>query len=188
MRVGFDFDGVICDTIAAMIDYARATQGRTLVPLDCIRPGGPAGLDAEQFVRLVEDTHRTEYALRMLPVAGAIEALQQIARDHDLFIVTARREAAFENAKRWTAQFGLTPLIREFVSTAGRTKAAAAATLALDVLVDDLPQHLEQLPPGVIPVLWHASYNAEVVVVSPMVRVERWQELHEAIADARARR
>lgn len=188
MRVGLDFDGVICDTIAAMIAYASATRGLTLAPLDCIGPAGPAGLDAEQFVRLVEDTHRTEYALRMLPVAGAIEALQQIARDHDLLIVTARREAAFENAKRWAAQFGLTPVIREFVSTAGTTTASAAATLALDVLVDDLPQHLDRLPPRVTPVLWHASYNAEVVVVPPMVRVERWQELHTVLADAQAKR
>lgn len=139
--------------------------------------GGPAGLTAAQFGRLVEDTHRTAYALEMAPIDGAIEALHDIGRDHDLFIVTARRDAAFENARRWATQFGLSPLIREFRSAAGTTKAAICETHSLDVLVDDSPQHLDGLPASVLPILWHAEYNAGVAIVPPMERVDHWAAL-----------
>lgn len=176
MRVGIDFDGVLCDTMTAMIAYG-AGHGLRLTPRDCIGAGGPAGLTAAQFVRLVEDTHRTAYALEMAPIDGAIEAMHDIGRDHDLFIVTARRDAAYENAQRWVAQFGLTPLIREFVSTAGTTKAAICQTHSLDVLIDDFPQHLDGLPTAVLPILWHAEYNAEAAIVPPMERVTHWAAL-----------
>lgn len=177
MRIGVDFDGVVCDTIAAMITYAADTHGLELTPSDCIAANGPAGLDVATFVRLVEDTHRTEYALRMQPVDGAIDALRQMARDHELFIVTARREAAFAYAQRWVSQFGIASLIREFVSTAGTTKSAVCTALALDMLIDDLPHHLDGLPVGVTPVLWGTAYNTGAPIVAPMVRAEDWRHV-----------
>lgn len=179
MRIGIDFDGVVCDTIAAMISYAASRHGLTLSLLDCIAADGPAGLSVEHYVQLIEDTHRTDYAMEMQPIAGAIEALTGLAATHDLFIITARREAAFENARRWSEQYGLTAHIEEFVSASGTSKAALSESLRLHALIDDFPRNLEGFPATTLPILWHAEYNADVAITPPMVRVRGWLELQE---------
>lgn len=185
MRIGVDFDGVVCDTIAAMITYAERTHGLRLAPLDCISANGPAGLDVAAFVRLVEDTHRTEYALTMPAMRGAVEALSVLSGTHEVVIVTARREQAFANARRWSERIGLAPAVTDFITSSGTTKAAICDAQHLDALIDDIGGNLQGLPDHVLPILWDTTYNADFEVVPPTVRMSDWSRLAALIESAR---
>ncbi|MEI6666204.1 MAG: hypothetical protein WCL53_08655 [Chloroflexota bacterium] len=181
MRIGIDFDGVICDAIAAMIAYASTRHGLQLSALDCIAANGPAGLTTDEYTQLIVDTHRTDYQFEMQPVADVVDVLQRLADAHELFVVTARRDAGLENAVRWSDMHGLTPHIRQFVSSGGTTKAALCDSLQLDVLIDDFERNLDGLPASVLPVLWHAEYNAEALIEPPRERIASWLEFHERL-------
>ncbi|MDA0366718.1 MAG: hypothetical protein O3B31_13395 [Chloroflexi bacterium] len=176
MRIGLDFDGVITDTVGAMVTYA-ANAGLVLAPRDCIAPHGPAGLEPLDFETLVAATHETDYSLSFLPMAGAVEALAHLAEQHEVVVLTARRGAALDYAMRWSEAAGVRTFIRHFVSSDGHTKAAIAGPLGLDVLVDDLPGNLLGLPSSVRPLLWATDYNDQAETSPRVRRLSNWGEL-----------
>src|SRR5436190_1597862 len=98
-----------------MIAYATSRHGLTLSALDCIAANGPAGLTTDQYTQLIVDTHRTDYQFEMQPMADVVDVLQRLADSHDLFVITARRDAGLDNAVRWTERNGLSAHIRQFV-------------------------------------------------------------------------
>lgn len=179
MRIGIDFDGVICNTVPAMIAYAARAHGLALTPIDCIVANGPAGLSSDEHLQLIINTHHTEFQFEMQPVVDAVDTLRRLAEGHEILVVTARRDEGIENARRWSDRYGLTSHIGQFVSSGGTTKAALCDSLQLDVLIDDFEQNLDGLPTSTRPILWHAEYNADVTIAPPMVRVRGWLELLE---------
>lgn len=174
LRLGIDFDGVVSDTIAAMIAYAAEHDGVTLSPRECLPPDGPARLGAERYQGLIAETHGTPYALEMPPIAGAVEALAALAARHDVVIVTARGGSAFVHAGTWLERAGVRGVLHDVVSAHGTTKPAVARRLRLDVVLDDWAANLAGMPPGVVPVLWTAAHNAGDPVPPPARRVDGW--------------
>jgi 5'(3')-deoxyribonucleotidase len=177
VRVGLDFDGVIADTIPAMILYARQHVGLELEPRDCVMPGGVARLGLAVYRHLVEVTHATSYALTFGPTAGALEAIPELARHHDLFVVTARSKESFANAEQWLDQRGLSACFVSVYSSGGPAKSEVVEALGLDCFVDDAPRTFEGWRSTARPVLWHTDYNESHHVTPPMIRVRDWTEL-----------
>ncbi len=159
LRLGIDFDGVISDTIAAMIDYASAVHGIDLAPHECLVPAGPARLGVEAYQALIADAHGTEYALGMPAIPGALEAIADHGARRDAVIVTARGGSAFDHTSTWLARAGLRDVLQDVVSSRGVTKAEVATRLGLDVLLDDVPANPQDLPRSVVPASWSAVYN-----------------------------
>ncbi len=177
MRVGLDFDGVIADTIPAMIAYARAHLGIELRPSDCIVPGGIERLGLERYRQLVAATHETDYSLTFEPTAGALDALPSLAGRHQMFIVTARQGDAFANAEHWLDSRGLRACFAAVRSSAGPAKATLVDELGLDCFVDDVPRTFRNWSAKAWPILWHAEHNREYLAKSPVSRVAGWEAL-----------
>lgn len=182
MRLGLDFDGVIADTIPAMIAYARLRLGIELTPTECIVPEGIERLGVVPYRALVAATHDTTYSLTFEPTAGATEGLRSLAKRHELFIVTAREGAAFANAERWIEAHGLRTCFAAVRSSAGPRKSQMVDDLRLECFVDDVPRTFRNWSARAWPLLWTAEHNRDHPVEAPTVRVAGWEELAELLA------
>ena len=182
MRIGIDFDGVLADTMPAMVSYAAQHLGITLSEAECMRPEGPIRLGEAGYVALVRNTHETAYALTFAATDGAFEALQRLSETHEVFVVTNRAGAALARAEEWLTARSMRSMLSDLVSaSAGTGKVEAARRLGLDVLLDDWPENLVGLDAATRPVLWSASYNLDAPLPSRVRRVHGWSAFAEAI-------
>lgn len=181
MRIGLDFDGVIADTIPAMVSYARERMGLEVEPRDCIVPRGIERLGIETYRQLVAETHDSDYALGFQPTHGAYAALRDMAAVHELYIVTARAGPAFANAMRWLESHGIDGYFADVQSSAEMRKTELADRLVFDWFVDDVPETFRDWSANAIPALWHTDYNSHIDVAAPIKRVHGWPALVELL-------
>jgi 5'(3')-deoxyribonucleotidase len=96
MRIALDLDDVLADLIGGLIQVHAETNGRRLSRCEAV--------DWSVFPDAVHE-HMLEnggYAC-LAPREGAAEFLPWIAREHDVFIVTYRREEARALTRSWLA-------------------------------------------------------------------------------------
>jgi hypothetical protein len=172
LRVGFDLDGVLADMSAALLGEERRIFGTPDVAATAEAPREARSLTAAQHERLWREVATIENFWQTLPEVepGAIAALAARARFErwEVIFLTSRPETAGDTAQlqtqRWLDVNGF-DLPAVFVVSGSRGKIADA--LALDVVVDDLPENamdvlsdshaaailfwrqpLERVPPG----------------------------------------
>ncbi len=93
-KIGFDFDGVVADTMEAFIRLADEDYSIKVSPLEITDFMVEECLDIEQdivdeiFTRLVRDP----LGVGLKPMTGAIEVLEELAGDAPLTFITARPE------------------------------------------------------------------------------------------------
>ncbi len=139
MRIGFDFDGVLCLT----------PFGRLAVhPPDHIDPLPP---DVESFYAPDRDPGPLRLAVEYLrfawrpqsPEAAAV--LHELAAEHELYIVTGRSRAGIGLVRGWLRRRGLDGCFRDIrmappgLRTA-QHKLATARMLGIDAHIDDDPR------------------------------------------------
>ena len=182
MRIGLDFDGVICDSGKLKSEGAKALYGIDIPPAKFkkeIVVGGKY-LTLEQYRELQEVIYGTRTAgLLMEPVVGVLSFLPRLVDDgHRVLVITSRAEVSLEIAKEWSTQ---QKLRLDFVGVGyGNSKADAAN--GLDLFVDD---DLDKLKPliGVVPhrFLFSWGYNAHVDPGTVAKRIVSWRELYYAV-------
>ncbi len=101
MRIALDFDGTIADAAGAKIAYAREQWGVELTRAHSMRPHAVPLLGEERYDAMLFDVFGTERSVGMEPMPGAVEALQRLAKDHELHVVTARYEREGPFARAW---------------------------------------------------------------------------------------
>ncbi|MEN8136220.1 MAG: hypothetical protein ABFS18_11895 [Thermodesulfobacteriota bacterium] len=91
-RIGFDFDGVVADTMEAFIRLADEDYAIKVSPLEITDFMVEECLDIDQeivdeiFARLVQDP----LGVRLRPMPGAIAVLEELAENAPLTFITAR--------------------------------------------------------------------------------------------------
>lgn len=139
MRIGFDFDGVLCNTpfgrfaVHAPDDVPELPRGYEAL-YEAPRPSG--------LLRLLLEHVR--FAWRPA-VAGAPEIVRELARRHELYVVTGRSVAGEPLLRDWLRGHGLDGAFAGIrMSPPGlrsaQHKLAAARMLALDAHIDDDPR------------------------------------------------
>jgi len=139
MRVGFDFDGVLCNTPFGRFAVHAPGHVPDLPPgyealYDAPPPSGP-------LRRLLE---YVRFAWR--PAApGAPEIVRELARRHELYVVTGRGVAGEPLLRDWLRDQGLGDAFAGIrMSPPGlrsaQHKLATARMLALDAHIDDDPR------------------------------------------------
>jgi hypothetical protein len=139
MRIGLDFDGVICAT----------PFGRLAVHAPGEVPPLPDGY--EHLYDAPANTNPLRFAIEYLrfawrpPAEGAKAVLAGLAAEHDLYIVTGRSVTGLELVRRWLKRTGMAKSITD-VRMAPRGlrpaqhKLATAKMLRLDAHIDDDPR------------------------------------------------
>jgi len=179
MRIGIDFDGTLADTGWAKQQYISETWGIHLEPWETMRTPAFEVLGEERYHEMVLAAHTTELVLRMPEIPGAIAAVARLAEQHDLFVITARRDEEIELARQWLADHRVP--ITQVIHTRWESKRASWETHGIDVHIDDLPSVLLDHPEAMTPVLLHSRYNEPLDHCERTVVVPDWPGFEELV-------
>jgi phosphoglycolate phosphatase-like HAD superfamily hydrolase len=163
MRIGFDFDGVLCPT-----PFGRFAvhEPQPVPPLPDNFEALYAARDEPHFLRAALEFMR--FAWRM-SAPSATDVLRQLADAHDLFIVTARSDDGIGILRRWLRRHKIDGYFKEICMsppgvTSPQHKLAGAHLLSLDAHIDDDPRtafHLARETSMSVYLLDHANARGD---------------------------
>ena len=178
MRIGFDFDGVLCLTPFGRMAVHAPSPVEDLPPNyeDLYR--APAH---EQPLRLVVEYLRFGWR-RMAPDAPKL--LREIAAAHEVYIVTGRSRAGEPLIRRWLQRHGLDAGVRGIEMAPpglrpAQHKLATALRLSLDAHIDDDPRTAYHMATHGVPrvyLLDHAGAHGDTTPPAGLVLVRSLAE------------
>jgi uncharacterized HAD superfamily protein len=174
MRIGLDFDGTIVDTTTAKVRFAREAFGEELSALETWGQVGRERIGEARFMEMVRASHE-ELTLTAPPMPGARDAIARLARDHELFVVTARSDDELPWAEQWVAAHA--PAISSVVHTNRGPKLDACRALEIELMLDDIPSVLHDLAEaGLGAALIEAEYNRDQPRHERVHAVPHWRD------------
>lgn len=135
LRIGIDFDDTLADWGVMLTEQARDRWGLDLAALHEAGETPAEHVGEETWRRLILDLLETDLGLAIPVKPGAAEVTQDLARRHELVVLTARydHEAAF--VEPWLRTHDIP--IRRVVATGRAPKHTFARDLDLRVHLDD---------------------------------------------------
>src|SRR5262245_15835765 len=102
MKIGLDFDGTIADTTTTKIQYALETFGEAISAVETFG-AGRSRLGENRHREMVRASYRG-WTARTEPMPGALEAIERLAHEHELYVITARVEDEIDHARAWLSE------------------------------------------------------------------------------------
>ncbi len=142
LRLGIDLDGVVADFNQGWIELYNRDHGTELHPDDVVVWDAPTELthftDMGEFWRWARDAADGRSIFRFLePYPGAVEALDELARRHEVVILTTKPDFAVHDTYEWIAEHGLPTREVHILDDKAR--------VSCDVYLDDAVHNLENL-------------------------------------------
>jgi len=173
VRLGIDMDEVLTDTLGKQLRVYNAHFG-TDVPAE--------RLDGFELVDIVPPEqrpfvsgmmHEPGFFADLEPIEGALEAMEQICRMHQVYIVSAATEfpGSFQDKLCWLERYLPQIPTRRIIFCGEKS------VLDLDCLVDDTPSHFEGFRGTGL--LFDAPHNRKE---SGFRRVRGWKQTEAEIA------
>lgn len=184
MRIGFDFDGVLCVTPFGRLAVHAPSPVADL-------PEGFAALydqpSSSNLLRLAVEYARFGWRTDA-PDAATI--LHELANTNEIFIVTARSRAGEPLLRRWLRRHKLDDRIAGIrMAPAGlrpaQHKLATARLLGIDAHIDDDPRTAYHLAEHGVPrvyLLDHAGAHGEAALPAALTLVRSLREFADAVA------
>ena len=182
MKIGLDFDGVICNDEllkqrAAQklfgVDLPQGRAKRVFIEEDGI-------LSMEQYLDLQRYVWSPEGIDLMEPIEGVFDYIvKMISEGHSVKVITSRTNGALALAEKWVRDHGVdVPFFSSGYVPGVGPKNKAEKAVGLDVYVDDRPSILEQLS-SIVPkrILFSWKYN-EDETPNGVTRVSSWRDLY----------
>ncbi len=142
LRLGIDLDGVVADFNAGWISRYNREFGSDLLPEHVDVWDAPTVLthfpDMREFWRWARTSGDGASIFRILqPYAGAVEALDRLARRHRIVIVTTKPSFAIHDTYEWIAEHRIPTREVHIVDD--------KASVDCDVYLEDADHNLERL-------------------------------------------
>jgi hypothetical protein len=178
MKIAFDVDGVVLESMEIITKYINQATGGHLAPADL------AAYELGQLNIEVEILRGAIAYLYGLPSVPAYDGAQQTlefihrCREEPLLFITGRREPESAFRQLRALDWGGKP--PEMIVTGGtRNKTAYLKDLGVDIILEDDPMHLEEyLDAGVQVGLMVRPWNAHIAL--PVThRFHGWNDVRE---------
>lgn len=193
--IAFDCDDVLIPTAEPIVKnynsrFGTHLQLHHLYSHDDLEPWGAATYD--EAIGRVFDFLRTEEHALIAPHADTIKAIYDLAKDHELHVVTGRpsflkiitKDALDTHFPGCFKSIEHTNYITLSTDTeVKRTKSDVCRTLGADILVDDHVAHADDVLSAGLKAIVFGNYpwNRRAVLPEGMVRCEDWTSVKEAI-------
>jgi uncharacterized protein len=138
--------------------------------------------DEESVNRVFDFYHSLEH-WEALPVAGAVDGIKKISQSHTLFIITSKPDELKEKTNEWLNKhfpdmFDRVCFTNQYHGNdPKRTKREICLELGVEIFVDDMLGHADDVACSGIPVLLLDAPWNHAVVKSPITRVYSWEEI-----------
>jgi uncharacterized HAD superfamily protein len=182
MRIGVDIDGVLADSLPLWVKelnyYFKKDKGLQEIQMHNV--SRIYGITVEEMLGFLHE--RGSFLMTSpQPLAGAEYYLNQLKKNHEIFIVTARDEKFARETENWLYKNNLP--YDELLFLGSHDKREACLTNELNVLIDDtLRISLEVSAVGVPVLLMDAPYN-QGDLPELVYRVHSWEDIYRSITE-----
>jgi uncharacterized HAD superfamily protein len=184
--IAVDIDEVIFPLVPSLIEYVDTTHKVSIsfkdfasYKIEDIWPGGP------EEGRIVYKQYRDQEHIEIAPIQGAKEALEHLAKNYELVVITARSTEVEQKTKQWIYRHF--PKLFKDVHLLGydhdggthRTKADMCLELGAEYLIDDHPENILLADKAGIKAILFGEYpwNARVQYPNTVTKASNWQEV-----------
>jgi len=184
-RIGIDYDGTIANTSEVKAGWIREHLGMEIHPWKTDRTSCVPLIGLENYERMSQYVYEREGSLRAREVTDALDAIEELARHSEIFIVTARQPHQVRWCHQWLRGKGLDASIDAYLSTAGKgpdgtsmTKPQLCRDHGIEVLIDDDMRHLGGAEGVDLIRILLKSGSTEAIAVPEGVKLARsWREV-----------
>jgi len=175
MRIGFDIDGVIVDTISAAAVAISDFLGCEVTCEDVIFRFDEIHEVHDYWIK---NAHK--FLCCSPPIEGVCAHINELLNEHELYFISARGIELLDESRNWFENYGL-PKDNLFF-TSGEPKAGVCKELGLDLFIEDSPKNAQEIALAGIPVLlMETEYNKDYAD-EKIVRCKDWDELMQKIS------
>lgn len=147
MKYGIDYDGTIADRDIMKVRWIKKNLDKDIPQyktnrLDCISLIG-----FENYQKMCDKLDGKKLTSQFPEVPGAIQAIKQISKIGEIYLVTSRSLCSIEFSKRWLYKKSVLDCFSGFYTTKGiesveKSKEQICVDFGLDVLIDNDERHL----------------------------------------------
>ncbi len=174
MRIGIDMDGVIVDTINFVASELSRYLDREVKPDEVAHNLGKI----ENVVQIFEE-HGERLLCSLAPVELAADSINSIAREHEVYIISARFHVHYDITLQWLKKHGIN--VEKVIFTEGKGKSGICIENGIDVFIEDSARNaLELADHGIKVILYSTEYNSSIQR-EDIIRCDNWPCILEAI-------
>ena len=189
MKIGVDIDEVLGELLGLFIELHNL-ENSTSIQVEDVSDYSLAklfGCTQEEIDKRIERFFRQGNGSRILPVDGAVEAIQNLARDHELIVISARPKLFEQQTIHWLdthfpGAFSEVHFVDEVSMEADAlAKAELCRQFGIDVMVEDSHKNAHACSEHVARVfLMDRPWN-RTDVLGNVSRVFVWNEVVQSI-------
>ena len=174
MRIGIDMDGVIIDTINYVASELSQLLNRDVKPDEVAHNLGKIDNIAQIF-----EKHGERLLCSLAPIELAADSINSIAREHEVFIISARFHIHYDSTLQWLKKHGIN--VEKVIFTEGKGKSNICIENGIDVFIEDSAKNaLELADHGIKVILYSTEYNSSIQR-EDIVRCNNWSSILDAI-------
>jgi 5'(3')-deoxyribonucleotidase/uncharacterized protein with PQ loop repeat len=175
LRIAIDMDEVIVDALGEHLRRYNEAFGASLTPPDLCGRSLDRHVPAEHAAATLGMLDESFFET-LQPIAGAVEAIRALGRDHEIFIATAAMEVPVSFAAKYRWLRSQMP----FIPPSHIVFCGDKAVIDADVLIDDSPRHFRRFKGRAL--LFSAPHN---VHETRYERVDDWDQVLALLSPAR---
>lgn len=186
MRIAIDVDEVLADQLSSIIAFHNAKYGTALRREDfaTYKFWEVWGGTREEAIQKTRAFHQGPRAAHIAPIAGAQGAIQELSRQHELVVVTARWNDIAAETQQWIEEhfpqaFSQFHFANHYAldGSPERTKLEICQEVGADLLIDDsLPNVTDMAHIGKRGILLDYPWNHSDELPQGVSRVHSWSE------------
>ena len=190
MKIGVDLDDTLGQSMKAFVAFSN-DRYKTSLKIEDMKV-----YDLEKIINLskegtidrLNEFHATPYGKNIEPFESALETLEQLKKNNELFIVTSRGNDMREITEKWIERnfpniFDKIYFTNEFVySNTKMTKKTVCNNFGIDILIEDNFEYAtECMASNRKILLFDRPWNQTDELPKGIVRVHSWKEIGELI-------
>lgn len=191
MKIGIDIDEVIAEFLESFLEFYNSKYNRNLKKEDFKSyqfEETLGGSHEEEAVELVKE-HGYEGEIKL--VSGALEAIKELSKKHELIILTARHPMFKDKTEKFLEMhfgniFSQILYTGEAFQKYGTTKSDLCRNLDISIIIEDNKIFsLECAEKGINVFLMDRPWNKDCFNHENILRVKNWNEALEKIKEVK---
>ena len=191
MNIAIDIDGVLGDDVGAFVKFHNEKYNTNLKKQDfyCNKWWLVLNEEVQVLYKKYLEYIDSNYFKDMGTIKGSIEALKELGKNHNLFVLTARKNEWMDVTKKWLDK-NFPGIFNEIYSTnfhtfkkkKGVNKGEICKRIKADYLIDDFVEHANECTNvGTEVLLLDSPWNQNYELLPHIYRMKDWNEIIEYI-------
>lgn len=188
MLIGIDLDNVLADLAPALIKFHNNFFDASLEVNQIFSHNlwQVWGGTPEETIEKVYNFYKSDYFKNILPVNGSVEGVTDLARNHNLVVITSRPHFLADETKSWvykhfTDKFSGIHLTNQFSLGESRKKSEICSELGVDVLIEDSLEFAMDCATKTKVLLFDSPWNQKELP-DGIIRVHSWKDIVDSIS------